>query len=130
MVKFNWRYFLTFIALLLTEVFIAVFVHDKIIRPYVGDILVIILMYTFIRTFIKKSIKLLPIYLFIFACMVEVAQYFNIVSKLSLQDNALISTAIGTSFDFIDILCYFIGTIVLIIWQGKSINIYSCNKLN
>lgn len=97
MVKFNWRYFLTFIALLLTEVFIAVFVHDKIIRPYVGDILVIILMYTFIRTFIKKSIKLLPIYLFIFACMVEVAQYFNIVSKLSLQDNALISTAIGVS---------------------------------
>jgi hypothetical protein len=64
--KINMRYLFGFIVLLITEIIIALFINDNIIRPYFGDILVIILMYTFIRGVIHKSIKFLAIYLFIF----------------------------------------------------------------
>lgn len=118
--KLNIKYVLAFIFLLMIEIFIALFIHDAIIRPYIGDILVIVLMYTFIRGFVKKPIKFLPIYLFFFASIVEIMQYYRIVELLHLQNNKIASIIMGTSFDMKDILCYLIGTIILIIW-GKSI---------
>ncbi|TYQ16429.1 UNVERIFIED_CONTAM: uncharacterized protein DUF2809 [Acetivibrio alkalicellulosi] len=115
--KINKRYLIIFFILLIIEIIIALFVRDKIIRPYVGDILVVILIYTLIRTFAKKTIKFLPIYIFIFALTVELLQYFNIVEVLNLQSNKVLSTIIGTTFDVKDILCYFIGTVIIIIWE-------------
>ena len=37
------------IILLITEVLIALYVHDDFIRPYVGDAIVVIVIYTFVR---------------------------------------------------------------------------------
>ncbi|UEC22274.1 DUF2809 domain-containing protein [Clostridium septicum] len=88
-------------------------------RPYIGDILIIILMYTFIRSFIKKKIKYLPIYLFLFATFVEIMQLFNIVERFGLQNNKVFSIIIGSTFDIKDILCYLVGSIILIIWDSR-----------
>ncbi|MCX7922584.1 MAG: DUF2809 domain-containing protein [Clostridia bacterium] len=115
--RINMKYMFAFFILLITETIIALFIHDTIIRPYIGDVLVVILMYTFIRGFIQKSIKFLPVYLFLFASIVELAQYYRIVDILNLQDNKIISIIIGTSFDTKDILCYLIATVILIIWE-------------
>lgn len=115
--KINVKYILAFIILFIMETFIALFINDTIIRPFIGDILVVILMYTFIRGFIQKPIKLLPLYLFIFSSTVEVVQYYRIVDLLHIQNNKLMSTIIGTSFDIKDILCYLIGSIILVIWD-------------
>mgnify|MGYP002682161151 CR=1 FL=1 len=115
--KINFKYLAAFFILFITEVLIALFVRDKIIRPFIGDVLVIILMYTFIRGVIKGPIKNLPIYLFLFAVMVEITQYFHLVDRLGLRDNKLMATIMGTSFDVRDILCYLIGTVILIIWE-------------
>lgn len=116
--KINIKYMISFIILLLVEVFIGAFINDKIIRPYVGDILVVVVIYTFIKIFIKKEVKMLPVYIFIFAVMVEVMQYYNIVELLNLQHNKLMSIIIGSTFDMKDIFCYFIGAILLIIWES------------
>ena len=118
------KYLYAFLILLLIETMIALFVNDTIIRPYIGDVLVIILMYTFIRGVTKQFIKYLPIYLFVFASSVELAQYYHIINLLHLQDCRVISIIIGNSFDIKDILCYLIGTVVLIIWE----NIDKCSK--
>ncbi|WP_293659447.1 ribosomal maturation YjgA family protein [Anaeromicrobium sp.] len=115
--RINMKYIFAFVILFVTEFSIAIFVKDTIIRPYIGDVLVVILMYTLIRGLIPKSIKHLPLYLFLFALSVELAQYFRVVDILSLQDNKVISTIIGATFDTIDILCYLIGTVILIIWE-------------
>lgn len=115
--KINPKYIAAFFCLLLIETAIALYVHDAIIRPYVGDILVVILMYTFIRGIIPRRIKLLPAYLFVFAVVVELAQYFEIVRILNMQNNRVISTIMGSSFDIKDILCYLIGTLILIFWE-------------
>lgn len=118
--KFNIKYFLFFIFTFLTEVIIALFINDKIIRPYIGDILVIILMYSFIKSFVKKEIKFLPIYLFVFATFVEIIQYFNILGVIGLENNRILSIILGSTFDIKDILCYLAGSIILTIWENKT----------
>lgn len=115
--KLNRKYLVAFSVLLIIEVFIALFVRDKIIRPFIGDVLVVVLMYTFIRGITVRPIKALPIYLFLFSVTVEVTQYFRLVDRLGLRDNKLMATVMGTSFDLKDILCYFAGTVILILWE-------------
>lgn len=113
----NKKYLVGFIVVFLIEAFIAAFVRDQFIRPFVGDVLVIILMYLFIKSFIKRPMPLLPIYLWIFAILVEVGQYFNLVERLGLQDSKLYKVIMGTTFDIKDIVCYTVGAIILLGWQ-------------
>lgn len=115
--KINFRYVTAFITLLVIEVLIALFVHDNFIRPYIGDILVVILLYTLLRAVISKKIKGLPIYIFIFAAFVEFAQYFKIVELLNLQDNKFMSILIGSTFDIKDIICYLVAAIILVAFE-------------
>lgn len=110
-------YILTFLVLLIIEIVIALFVDDRFIRPFVGDILIVILMYTFIRGVHQKLIKFLPIYLLLFAIAVEVIRYFHLIEIFNLQDNALISIIVGNTFDTKDILCYLLGTTILLTWE-------------
>jgi hypothetical protein len=74
---------------------------------------------------IPKGIPALPIYVFVFAALVETAQYFNIVKLLGLENNAFFSTIIGTSFSHIDLFCYGVGCILF--WSAESGVIYFIN---
>ena len=120
-------YLIATLAILAVEVFIGVFVHDSFVRPFIGDVLVVILIYTFIRIFIPEKVRLLPLYVFLFAVVIELLQLIRIVEILGLQDNKIMSTVIGTSFDIRDILCYFVGCAFCGIWEYMS---YRKNKKN
>ena len=108
-------YFIVTIVLLIIEVLIAVFVHDNFIRPYVGDVLVVAVIYTFVRIFLPDKVKLLPLYIFLFGTFVELMQYINVVKLLGLQDNKFFSVLIGTTFDIKDIICYGVGCLLIAI---------------
>ena len=95
--------------LLLIEVIIALYVHDDFIRPYVGDVLVVIVIYTFIRIIVPEKCKLIPLFLFIFAAGVELLQLANIVEILGVADNKFLKILIGSVFDIKDIVCYAVG---------------------
>lgn len=110
-------YALVTVALILIEVFIAIYVHDNFVRPYLGDVLVVIAIYTLVRIFIPNKIKLLPVYVFIFAVIVEVLQYFNIVDILGVSNNRFLSVLIGGVFDLKDIMCYAVGCMLLGIFE-------------
>ena len=114
-------YALFFFILLITEICIALFVHDNFIRPYIGDALVTVLICCFLRVFIPKGVKVLPVFVFLFASLVETAQYFDIVRLLGLESNAFISTVIGRTFSFTDIICYGVGCITFYLAE-KIIN--------
>ncbi len=103
------------VVLFIIELLIALFVHDDFIRPYVGDVLVVVLLYTFVRIFLPEGVRLLPLYIFLFAAGVEVLQYFRIVEVLGLSDNRILSVVIGSVFDVKDIVCYGVGCVLLII---------------
>lgn len=118
--RVSFKYLLAFIILFAVETIIALYIHDTVIRPLVGDILVVILLYTFIKTFVQKTAWYLPVLIFLFAAAVETAQYFNIVGRLHLESNRLMATLIGTTFDVKDVLCYFIGTVLLLVWEKAA----------
>ena len=118
-------YFVAFILILAIEVYIALFVHDAFVRPYVGDALVVVVIYFFVRIFVTESCRLLPLYIFVFAVGVEVLQYFRIVERMGLEGNIFLRTLIGTSFDWMDILCYGVGCMLLALWE-----FYLWKKLN
>jgi predicted membrane channel-forming protein YqfA (hemolysin III family) len=106
-----------FILLFAIETFIAVFIRDDFIRPYAGDILVVVLIYCFIKIFTQKDHRLLPLYIFIFAAFVELCQYFRIVNLLGLHENKIIGIIAGSVFDMKDIICYLIGCIGLMLFD-------------
>ncbi|MBQ6795334.1 MAG: DUF2809 domain-containing protein [Clostridia bacterium] len=99
---------LTFL-LLICEVFIALFVNDDFIRPFIGDVLVVILICCFIRIFKPEGIRLLPLFVFLFAVCVEVAQYFDYAKLLGLDGNKFFSVLLGRSFSWHDLVCYGAG---------------------
>lgn len=110
-------YLIAFILTFLVELFIALFVHDMFVRPYIGDVLVVVVIYFFVRIFVTEACSLLPVFIFIFAAGVEILQYFHFVERIGLYDNVFFRTLLGTSFDWIDILCYGVGSTFLMIWE-------------
>lgn len=113
--QYKIKYFDIFLLFLFAEIFIAIFVKDRFIRPYLGDVLVVVLVYFFIKIFILNKIKFLSIYIFVFAVFVEFLQYINIVDILHLANINFFKILIGTTFDIKDIFCYFLGSIPLFI---------------
>ena len=117
------------LCLLVIIMLIALYVHDDFIRPYGGDVLVVVLIYFIIRTIIVDKAPLLPLYVFLFACFTEFMQYINIVELLGLQDNRVISIAVGSVFDWADVLsygvgCFLMGGYELILHRNNSNNGY------
>ena len=117
--KIRILYAVATLLLLLTEVFIALYVHDDFIRPYVGDVLVVIVIYTFIRMIIPEKCRLLPLYIFIFAAGVELLQLAKIVEILGVEDNTFLKTLIGSVFDVKDIVCYAVGCVILGVYEWR-----------
>lgn len=105
------------VLLIVTEVMIALYVHDDFVRPYVGDMLVVIAVYCAVRIVIPVKCKLLPLYVFIFAGGVELLQYFDLVGELGLENNVFLKTLLGSVFDVKDIACYAVGCIALGIYE-------------
>lgn len=110
--KMRLTYAISFLFLFVLEILIALFVHDKFIRPYVGDVLVTILICCFVRVFIPSGIKILPLLVFLFSALVEVGQYFNIVPILGLDGCTLIRVVLGTTYSTMDLVCYAVGCVV------------------
>jgi len=110
--RFNLKSFLIFLSIFVIEVIIALFVNDRIVRPYLGDVLVVIMIYYFAKSFISTKTIYLVSAVLLFAYMVEIGQYYNLVEVLNLQNNGLMRVVIGSSFSWIDILAYTIGGMI------------------
>jgi uncharacterized membrane protein YidH (DUF202 family) len=130
MFKFNIKYFSLAILLFFIEVLIALYVDDGLIRPYGGDVLVVILMYCAVKAFfnIRPIQNALGILAFAFA--IEFFQYFNLVGLVGLQQYKAARVILGTSFSFSDLICYVIGvTFVLLTDTYSTMNQLLKNKL-
>ena len=100
-----------FAALLITEILIGLYAHGF-VRVYIGDVLVMPAMYFLIRIFTDKFPRTLPAILFVFACAVEVSQYFGLYKILGFEPGSLMAIMIGTGFAWGDIVSYAAGTVI------------------
>ncbi len=114
MLTFNKTYFSLAIFIFFIEVLIAVYVHDRFVRPYLGDVLVVILIYCFLKSFLKLPVVTVAIFVLLFSFTIELLQFLNIVEKLHLEDSKIARTVIGTSFSWIDLITYIVGIAIVI----------------
>ena len=117
------RYTLAFLALFALEAFIALRVRDRFVRPYLGDVMVVWVVYCFVRAVRPWGWKRLPLYVFGFAVLVEWLQFLNLSDLPVFAANPVARVVLGSVFDWADILCYGTGCLVLALaeqWAGKS----------
>ena len=109
MLTFNKNYFSLTIFILTIEILIALYIHDNFVRPYLGDVLVVILLYCLLKSFLKISVITAALIVLAFSFLVEFLQFLHLVDKLGLQKSTIARIVIGTSFSWVDMLMYAIG---------------------
>ncbi len=110
-------YFALFVILLFVEVLIALYVPDGFVRHYLGDILVVVVIYFFIKIFLPNDNRWLVGAIFLLSVLVEILQYFRLVELLGVENNAFLRTLIGSTFDVKDIICYGVGCVCLALYE-------------
>lgn len=99
------------VILLGIEVLIGLFAHGW-VRSYLGDVLVVILLYTIVRTIVLRKGKwfVIPTIILVFSFIVEFLQLWGFCDRFGIT-NEFLRIIIGTGFSWVDIACYCIGII-------------------
>lgn len=110
-------YIIGFFLLTAIEVFIALFIRGGFVRYYLGDVIVIWVVYCFVQSILGGRFNSYAVAsgVMIFAFIVEFLQKINIVDILGLGGIPFFRTLIGTSFSPIDLICYAAGSATICI---------------
>jgi hypothetical protein len=128
MARLNLTYFLLTLLLLGVEIFIGACMHDAVIRPYGGDLLVVVLLYCAVRSFWELRVVPLALGILVFSYLVETGQYFHLADRLGFTRPSLMRTLIGTYFTWTDILSYTLGIGLVLVTEG--LKHYLCDHLS
>ncbi|MDO9361518.1 MAG: DUF2809 domain-containing protein [Sphingopyxis sp.] len=116
-VALAWRPGYAVVALLvfLVEVAIALWVRDAFVRPYLGDVLAVILVYLVLRA--VTTWRVIPAALAALAVglAVEIGQAVNLLDLLGLSNHAVARILFGTAFSVGDIFCYTAGAAIAVL---------------
>ncbi|HEV7350451.1 DUF2809 domain-containing protein [Telluribacter sp.] len=110
------------IALFITEILIALYLNDRVIRPYGGDYLVVILVYCFIRALFRVSVSGAALLALLLAYLIEFLQSVNFVALLGLQNHGLAAVVLGHQFEWMDMLAYTLGIATVLVLEKVPIN--------
>lgn len=103
------RYAIVAALLLVVEVLIALRVRDRFIRPYLGDVLAVILVHCGLRAVLP--IRPLPAAATAFGigALIELGQAIHILDLLGLRGIRVVAVVLGGSFEWLDFLAYAAG---------------------
>ena len=97
------------------EVIIALFVHDCFVRPYIGDVLVVVLLWCGLRILFPSKPRLLAPWVTLFAFVVELIQLTDLSGLFG--EDSVFSVIVGATFDPKDLICYTIGGVLGLLWE-------------
>ena len=83
--------------------------HVSWVRAYLGDVLVVILLYAMVRSVLRINDYLVLLMVLVFACGIEFAQYYHVAERLGYLRGDVMYTIIGNTFSWGDIVCYAVG---------------------
>jgi hypothetical protein len=108
--SFSWPHAVLALVVFAMEVIIATQLpHVSWIRAYLGDVLVVVLLYAAARSVLRVNDYVLLLAVFVFACCIEFAQYFRLAERLGFVRGDVMYTVIGNTFSWGDIACYAVG---------------------
>ncbi|MCJ8209153.1 DUF2809 domain-containing protein [Mucilaginibacter sp. RS28] len=112
---FNKSYFIAALLLFFTEVLIAAYFHDAVIRPFGGDLLVVILIYCSLKSVFKVPVLPAALGVLILAFFMEFMQYMNMLCWLGLEHNSFARLVMGSYFAWGDLVAYFLGFVAILV---------------
>lgn len=104
---------LTAMCFIVCILIVKLFSNNQFIRGFTGDIVVILLIYFFIKIFNDFSPIKLAVFMLLLAFATEFLQYLKLISILGLEQNAFAQLIIGAVFDPLDLIAYTIGVITV-----------------
>ena len=119
------NYLIGFFSLLIIEILIASFIKDDFIRPYLGDFLVVIMLYCFLMGISRFSIYKSLFIVLIFSFKIEFLQLIDIVKLLQYQPPKPIMIILGSSFSVWDLVAYLLGLLSCLILEILINRIYT-----
>jgi Protein of unknown function (DUF2809) len=132
MLTFQPRFAGLAVLLLAVEAVIARYVHTGLIRSFIGDVLVVVLVNTALRTCLKFPARYLAVAAFAFACGIEVLQAFHLVDLLGLHTQTawhkVLRIALGSTFDWWDFVAYAFGYLLSMFGEIWKIAHYYLHK--
>ena len=114
MIQFNLKYFIIFLILFLSEIIIAKFTTGF-LRHTIGDYLCVILIYAFIKIFVKLSNLKTAILVLLIAYIIEFLQLTNLQNLYPDEYANTLKLVLGTSFSLGDLVAYTLGVITILI---------------
>jgi len=119
MPRLRWGYGLAALAVFAIEVLIALFVRDAVVRPYVGDVLAVVLVYLGLRAVTPLKVMPAAMLALAIAVMVELGQLFHLLDALGLTHDRLARVVLGGVFDIKDLACYGVGAACLLVGERR-----------
>ena len=99
--------------LLAIEVAIALWVRDRWIRPYGGDVLAVMLVYCALRAVTAWRWPTALAAAMVVAIGVELGQLAGLLSLLGLRATSAAGVVLGSGFDLLDFAAYALGGVVV-----------------
>ena len=123
MFQFNIKYFSTNLFLLATLIVMAVFVKELFLQSYICDVLIILWFFFLLKSFFKGANYELAHYALLFTIVLEIAEFYQVIELLGLQDNKVAKMALGSAFDWFDLLVYGITWLLIISIESYRANL-------
>ncbi len=113
-------YALAAFALFAVEVCIALYAHDAIIRPYVGDVLAIAFVYCLLRATTPLRMRGAIAVTLAIATVIEIAQALDLLGAVGLGGNRIARIVLGGAFDPMDFAAYGAGALLVAIVETTA----------
>lgn len=104
---------LSVVSFVLCVLIVKVYGVNPLIRGFVGDIVVMWLLYFLLQSFYDFSPHKLTIALLGIAYVTECLQYFKLTTVLGLEHSKLADLILGSVFDMYDLFAYTVGAITV-----------------
>lgn len=110
-------YALAALIVFAVEVLIALYLNDGLIRPYVGDVLAVVLVYLAVRAATPLRITPALAAALALAVVIELGQRVHVLALVGLEDNRLARTVLGGMFDPKDFIAYAAGGLMVMLGE-------------
>ncbi len=108
------RFLAICILLVLVEIAIAKYLHGGFIRSFVGDVIVVGVVFSLLKTFVQAASAKLAAGALAFCVVIEALQYVHLADWLGLKRGTILHIALGATFDWLDLLAYAIGFVLIL----------------